>query len=40
MALAHISRTRDGRNKNPISLAYYLKKISEGKRPKRKLLPA
>ena len=28
MALAHISRTRDSRDKNPISRAYYLKKIS------------
>jgi len=34
MALAHISRTRNGRDKNPISKAYYLKKISEGKTKK------
>jgi len=34
MALAHISRTRNGRDKNPISRAYYLKKISEGKTKK------
>ncbi len=37
MALAHISRTRDGRDKNPISRAYYLKKISEGKTKKEAL---
>ena len=34
MALAHISGTRNGRDKNPISRAYYLKKISEGKTKK------
>ena len=33
VALSHISRTRDGRDKNPTSRAYYLKKVSEGKRP-------
>ena len=32
--LPHISRTRNGRDKNPISRAYYLKKISEGKTKK------
>ena len=37
MALAHISRTRDGKDKNPISRAYYLKKISEGKTKKEAL---
>ena len=37
MALAHISRTRDGRDKNPVSRAYYLKKISEGKTKKEAL---
>ena len=37
MALAHISRTRDGRDKNPISRTYYLKKISEGKTKKEAL---
>lgn len=34
MALAHISKTRNGRDKNPISRAYYLKKIAEGKTKK------
>ena len=34
MALAHISKTRDGKDKNPISRAYYLKKIAEGKTKK------
>ena len=34
IALNHISRTRDGRDNNPISRAYYLKKISEGKTKK------
>jgi len=37
MALAHISRTRDGKDKNPISRAYYLKKVSEGKTKKEAL---
>jgi len=37
VALSHISRTRDGRDKNPISRAYYLKKISEGKTKKEAL---
>jgi len=37
MALAHISRTRDGRDKNPVSRAYYLKKISEDKTKKEAL---
>jgi len=37
MALAHISRTKDGKDKNPISRAYYLKKISEGKTKKEAL---
>lgn len=37
MALAHISRTRDGRDKNPISRAYYLKKVAEGKTKKEAL---
>jgi len=34
VALAHISRTRNGNDKNPISRAYYLKKVSEGKTKK------
>lgn len=34
MALAHISRTRNGKDKNSVSRAYYLKKISEGKTKK------
>lgn len=34
IALNHISRTRDGKDNNPISRAYYLKKISEGKTKK------
>ncbi|MBL7123332.1 MAG: IS110 family transposase, partial [Actinobacteria bacterium] len=34
IALNHISRTRDGRDNNPISRSYYLKKISEGKTKK------
>lgn len=34
ITLNHISRTRDGRDNNPISRAYYLKKISEGKTKK------
>jgi transposase len=34
MALAHISKTRNGRDKNPISRAYYLKKVAEGKTKK------
>lgn len=34
IALNHISRTRNGRDNNPISRAYYLKKISEGKTKK------
>jgi transposase len=34
IALNHISRTRDGRDNNPVSRAYYLKKISEGKTKK------
>lgn len=34
IALNHISRTRDKRDNNPISRAYYLKKISEGKTKK------
>ena len=34
IALNHISRTRDGRDNNPISRAYYLKKVSEGKTKK------
>jgi len=34
IALNHISRTRDQRDNNPISRAYYLKKISEGKTKK------
>jgi transposase len=37
MALAHISRTRNGKDKNSISRAYYLKKISEGKTKKEAL---
>ena len=37
MTLTHISRTRDGRDKNPISRAYYLKKVSEGKTKKEAL---
>ncbi|MHB1376225.1 MAG: hypothetical protein ACYCXB_02220 [Candidatus Humimicrobiaceae bacterium] len=28
IALSHISRTRNERDKNPLSRAYYLKKIS------------
>jgi len=34
IALAHISRTRNDRDKNPVSRAYFLKKISEGKTKK------
>ena len=34
IALNHISRTRDGKDNNPISRSYYLKKISEGKTKK------
>jgi len=34
IALNHISRTRDGKDNNPISRAYYLKKVSEGKTKK------
>ena len=34
MALSHISRTRNGKDKNLLSRAYYLKKISEGKTKK------
>lgn len=34
IALAHISRTRNGLDKNYISRAYYLKKIAEGKTKK------
>jgi hypothetical protein len=34
IALNHISRIRDQRDNNPISRAYYLKKISEGKTKK------
>ena len=34
IALNHISRTRDQRDNNPISRAYYLKKISEDKTKK------
>ena len=34
IALNHISRTRDRRDNNPISRAYYLKKISDGKTKK------
>ncbi len=37
IALSHISRTRDGMDKNPISRAYFLKKISEGKTKKEAL---
>jgi len=37
IALNHISRTRDGRDNNPISRSYYLKKISEGKTKKEAL---
>jgi len=37
VALSHISRTRNGMDKNPISRAYYLKKISEGKTKKEAL---
>ena len=37
VALSHISRTRDGKDKNPISRAYFLKKISEGKTKKEAL---
>jgi len=37
VALSHISRTRDGRDKNPISRTYYLKKVSEGKTKKEAL---
>lgn len=37
VALSHISRTRDGKDKNPISRAYYLKKVSEGKTKKEAL---
>ena len=34
IALNHISRTRDGKDNNPISRSYYIKKISEGKTKK------
>jgi len=34
IALTHISRTRDGAHKNPLSRAYFLKKVSEGKTKK------
>ena len=34
VALAHISRTRSGADKNPISRAYFFKKIAEGKTKK------
>ena len=34
VALAHVSRTRSGADKNPLSRAYFLKKISEGKTKK------
>lgn len=37
MALAHISRTRNGKDKNSVSRAYYLKKIAEGKTKKESL---
>lgn len=37
VALSQISRTRDGRDKNPISRGYYLKKVSEGKTKKEAL---
>ena len=37
IALSHISRTRNGKDKNPISRAYYLKKVSEGKTKKEAL---
>jgi hypothetical protein len=31
IALSHISRTRSGADKNPLSRGYFLKKVSEGK---------
>jgi transposase len=34
VALAHISRTRSGADKNPLSLAYFIKKIPEVKTKK------
>ena len=34
MALFHIGRTRNGKDKNSVSRAYYLKKIAEGKTKK------
>ena len=34
MPLAHVSRTRSGADKNPLSRAYFLKKVSEGKTKK------
>jgi len=37
MALTHISRTRNGKDKNSVSRAYYLKKIAEGKTKKESL---
>lgn len=37
VALAHISRTRSGTDKNPLSRAYFLKKVSEGKTKKEAL---
>lgn len=37
IALSHISRTRNGNDKNHLSRAYYLKKISEGKIKKETL---
>jgi hypothetical protein len=34
IALANISRTRSGSDKNPLSRAYFLKKVAEGKTKK------
>ena len=34
VALSHISRTRNGADKNPLSRSYFLKKVSEGKTKK------
>ncbi len=34
VALAHISRTRSGADKNPVSRAYFVKKVAEGKTKK------
>jgi len=37
IALNHITRSRNGKDRNPVSRAYYLKKIAEGKTKKESL---